>query len=213
FDFFKRLIINKQNDYTHYVVIPHFTEGSENAFEVINTIPKDKLILLDKLVAGVDGQFGAVYENFEKDIYGALEKALPQLSKYHTIKINVPANTYHPDEILKGFRAFCQQYAFSYKVVHNIANEPIKEGEAYINLMEDDLVILIEKILATKMKLGKHVGVISYNETPLKKLILNGITTISTDFTMMGQKAAQLILDQSTEHIEIPFKVTIRASL
>jgi hypothetical protein len=180
---------------------------------VINTIPKDKLILLDKLVPGVDGQYGAVYENFEKDIYGALEEALPQLSKYNTIKINVPANTYHPDEIFKGFRRFCQQYAFSYKVVHNIANEPIKKGEAYINLMEDDLVILIEKILATKMKVGKHVGVISYNETPLKKIILNGITTISTDFTMMGEKAAQLILEQSTEHVEIPFHVTIRASL
>jgi DNA-binding LacI/PurR family transcriptional regulator len=97
--------------------------------------------------------------------------------------------------------------------VHHIANEPIKEGEAFINLMEDDLVILLEKILATKMKLGKHVGVISYNDTPLKKIILKGITTISTDFTMMGEKAAQLILDQSTEHIEIPFHVTLRASL
>ena len=154
-----------------------------------------------------------MYENFEKDIYGALETALPHLSKYHTIKIIVPAHTYHPNEILNGFRSFCQQYAFSYKVVHNIANEPIKEGEAYINLMEDDLVTLLEKILATKMRLGKHVGVISYNDTPLKKIILKGITTISTDFTMMGEKAAQLILEQSTEHIEIPFHVTLMASL
>ena len=105
----------------------------------------------------------------------------------------MPAYTYHPVEIIKGFKRFCQQYAFGYKVVHNIANEPIKEGEAYINLMEDDLVMLIEKILATKMVVGKHVGVISYNETPLKKIILNGITTISTDFHLMGGKA-QLIL-------------------
>lgn len=168
---------------------------------------------LDKLLLGVGGQYGAVYENFEKDIYGALEVALPQLSKYSTIKINGPANTYHPDEILKGGKKFCQQYAFNGKVVHNIANEPIKEGGAYINLMEDDLVILIEKILATKMKLGKHVGVISYNETPLKKLILNGITTISTDFGMMGEKAAELILEQSAKHVEILFNINIRASL
>lgn len=53
--------------------------------------------------------------------------------------------------------------------------------------------------------MGKDVGVISYNETSLKKIILNGITTISTDFEMMGRKAAQLILEQSTEHIAIPF--------
>ena len=79
--------------------------------------------------------------------------------------------------------------------------------------MESDLVILIEKILATKMKIGKHVGVISYNETPLKKIILNGITTISTDFQVMGQKAAELILGNSKEHFEVPFHVTFRSSL
>lgn len=213
FDFFKRLLQNAQKDYSHYVIIPHFLEGGENAAEVMNQLPKEKLILLDKLVTGIEGKYGAVYENFEKDIYGALEKALPQLAKYHTLKIIVPVNTYHPQEILKGFTRFCQQYAFAYKVVHHIANEPIKEGEAYINLMEDDLVILLEKILATKLKTGKHVGVISYNETPLKKIILNGITTISSDFEMMGQKTAQLILDQSLQHIEIPFSLTLRASL
>ncbi len=213
FDYFKRLIQNTQKEYTHYVIIPHFMDGGENAYEVINQLPRHKLILLDKLIPGVEGEYGAVFENFEKDIYGALEQALPHLSKYHTIKIIVPFYTYHPAEILKGFHRFCQQYAFAYKVVHKIANEPIKEGEAYINLMEDDLVILIEKILATKMKVGKHVGVISYNETPLKKIILNGITTISTDFQMMGEKAAQLILEKSVQHIEIPFSLTLRASL
>lgn len=213
FDFFKRLIQNADKDYSHYVIIPHFVEGGEQAHEVINRIPKDKLILMDKLIPGIEGSYGAVYENFEKDIYVALEQALPQLGKYHTLKIIVPYNTYHPQEILQGFTRFCLQYAFNYKVVHNIANEPIKEGEAYINLMEDDLVILIEKILATHMKLGKHVGLISYNETPLKKIILNGITTISTDFQMMGEKTAELILKQSLQHIEIPFYLTLRNSL
>ncbi|MEN9685434.1 MAG: hypothetical protein RLZZ28_1220 [Bacteroidota bacterium] len=212
-DFFKRLIQNAKSDYTHYVIIPHFLDGRENAPEIINQIPKNKLILLDKLVPGIEGQFGAVYENFEKDIYGALEQALSKLTKYHTLKIIVPFYTYHPDEILKGFTRFCQQYAFNYKLVHNIANEPIKEGEAYINLMEDDLVCLIEKILVTKMKLGKHVGVISYNETPLKKIILNGITTISTDFQLMGEKTAELIKEQSVQHIAIPFRLTLRSSL
>jgi DNA-binding transcriptional regulator YhcF (GntR family) len=213
FDFFKRLIQNNKNEYTHYVIIPHFMDGGENAHDVINTIPKDKLILLDKLIPGVDGEYAAVYENFEKDIYNALEQALEQLSKYHTIKIIFPEYTYHPTEILKGFYKFCNQYAFNYKVVHDISIEPIKEGEVFINLMENDLVILIEKILATSMKVGKHVGVISYNETPLKKIILNGITTISSDFQLMGERTAQLILENSHEHFEVPFNLTLRPSL
>jgi DNA-binding LacI/PurR family transcriptional regulator len=79
--------------------------------------------------------------------------------------------------------------------------------------MEDDLVVLIEKVIADKLQIGKDVGIISYNETPLKKLILNGITTISTDFGMMGRETAELILNQSTEQIAIPFSLKLRASL
>ena len=213
FALFKKLLLNKKNEYNYYVLIPHFMEGGENAHDIINTIPKEKLILMDKLVSGVDGNYGAIYENFEKDIYAALEQALPQLSKYHTLKIIFPEYTYYPQEILKGFYKFCQQYAFNYKVVHDINSETISTDEVFINLMENDLVILIERILSTKLRVGKDVGVISYNETPLKKIILDGITTISTDFQMMGEKAAQLIIDKSTQHIQIPFYLTLRTSL
>ncbi|MFL9484046.1 GntR family transcriptional regulator [Chitinophagaceae bacterium LWZ2-11] len=213
FLFFKKLLETKKDDYTHYVIIPHFMDGGENAHEIINTIPKEKLILLDKLIPGVTGNYGAVYEDFENDIYNALEQAKEALSKYHTIKIIFPEYTYHPQEILEGFYRFCQQYAFNYKVVHCLQDEPIQPGEAYINLMENDLVILIEKILAAQLMVGDDVGVISYNETALKKIILTGITTISTDFQMMGEKTAQLILEQSTEHVAIPFYLTQRASL
>lgn len=213
FAHFCHLLLSKQDQYTHYVIIPHFNEGGENASEIINKIDKNKLILLDKLVPGVDGKYGAVYENFEKDIYQALEQALPPLAKYQTIKIIFPQQTYHPQEILEGFYKFCMQYAFNYHVVRDIETEPISEGEVYINLMENDLVILIQRILARNLRVGKDVGVISYNETPLKKIILNGITTISSDFQMMGEKTAQLILERSTQHIEIPFSLTLRSSL
>ena len=79
--------------------------------------------------------------------------------------------------------------------------------------MEADLVNLIEKILDQNLELGKDVGVISYNETSIKKIIMKGITTISTDFKMMGEKAAELILNKSTEHIEAKFYLTVRNSL
>jgi DNA-binding transcriptional regulator YhcF (GntR family) len=213
YSLFKRLLSNRKDDYTYFVIIPHFQEGGENAFEIINEIDKNRLILLDKNVSGVNGKFGAVYEDFEKDIYNALEQTLPQLAKYQTLKIIFPEYTYFPQEILKGFAKFCDQYAFASKVVHDISVEPINKGEVFINLMENDLVILIERILAASFKVGEDVGVISYNETPLKKIILNGITTISTDFQLMGEKTAELILNRSTDHIEIPFYLTLRSSL
>ena len=213
FSLFKKLLNTKREDYSHFVIIPHFLEGGENAHEIINTIPKEKLVILDKKLLGIDGEYAAVYENFEKDIYEALEEAKEQLSKYHTIKIIFPEKSYFPKEIVRGFYRFCQQYAFSHKVVSSIADEPISTGEVYINLMEDDLATLIERIISLKLKLGKDVGVISYNETPLKKIILSGITTISTDFNKLGTLAAQMILEKNTKHIEVPFYLTLRASL
>jgi len=213
FALFKKLLLNPKHEYTHYVIIPHFVEGRENAAEIINSLPKEKLVLLDKKITGVDGDFAAVYENFSDDIYNALEQAREQLSKYHTIKLIFPDKSYFPKDIIKGFYRFCQQYAFSHLLVSDIISEPIKPGEVYINLMEDDLVKLLDRIVSLNLKVGKDVGVISYNETPLKKFIMNGITTISTDFRRMGTAAAQLILDNSTRHEEVPFYLTLRSSI
>lgn len=213
FGLFRKLLSDRKEDYSHYVIIPHFLEGGERAPDIINSLPKDKLLVLDKKIPGITGEYASVYQNFEKDIYSALEKARDQLGKYHTIKIIFPGYTYHPVEILQGCARFCQEYAFNYKVVHSIAEEPIMEGEVYINLMEEDLVVLIERIISLKLSVGQQVGVISYNETPLKKIILNGITTISTDFREMGVMAARQILENTHNQEEVPFYLTLRNSL
>ena len=213
FNVFKKLLANSTEHYSKMIIIPHFIENAENAFAVINELPKDKLILMDKLLEGLTGNFGAVYENFEQDIYHALEQLVEPLSKYHTLKIIFPENSYYSKEILTGFLNFCGQYAFEYDIIHHLKNETLQPGTVYINLMEDDLVELIEKIISNKLKIGEEIGVISYNETPLKRIILNGITTISTDFRLMGEKTAEMVLNNSKEHVAIPFKVTYRNSI
>lgn len=213
FALFRKLLSSKTEDYTHFVIIPHFIEGGEKAYEVINTIPKEKLILLDKKIAGITGEYAAVYENFAKDIYHALETAAERLSKYHTLKIIFPKSSYYPVEIIDGFNRFCQDYAFNYATVNNIKEETISPGEVYITVMEDDLVKLIERLLQLNLKAGRDVGIISYNETPIKKIILEGITTISTDFAEMGRMAAQLVIQGTRDHLEVPFQLTLRNSL
>lgn len=213
FSLFKKLLQNKKSDYTHCVIIPHFLEGGDNANDIINAIEGGQLILLDKLILGINRDYGAVYENFEQDILSALKEALPQLSKYQTLKIVFPEYTYYPEEILRGFHSFCIEYAFNHSVVYNLISEPVNPGEVFINVMEDDLVVLLEKIRYTQLELGKNVGIISYNETPWKRFMLDGITTISTDFKKMGEMVADMILNNDKKHIEVPFVLTLRNSL
>lgn len=210
---FCKIVDGKMNQYSHYVIIPHFIEGEKSAIQALNAIPKNKLILLDKLLPDITGNFGAVYENFSKDIYQALFQAIDALQRFSVLKLIFPENSYYPNEILEGFTSFCQSFVFEYKIVYSIKAEEVNIGEVYINLMEDDLFELLEKIEERKLKVGQDIGIISYNETKSKKFIMNGLTTVSTDFESMGVSAAQLILENSKKHIENPFKIVFRSSL
>jgi DNA-binding LacI/PurR family transcriptional regulator len=210
---FRKLLNNSRADYNYYVIIPHFVEGGDKAPELINQIDKHKLILLDKILPQVVGDFSAVYEDFETDIYKALEQGLKQLKKYNTIKLITPENSYYPEEIKTGLMRFCQDFGFQADMVHDISVEQLKSGEVYINLMDDDLVTLVEKAIASELKVGKELGIVSYNETPLKRIILDGITTISTDFETMGRAAAEIVLSGKKDRLAVPFKIYLRSSL
>ncbi|WP_421944256.1 GntR family transcriptional regulator [Pedobacter sp.] len=210
---FRKIVESKMNHYHKVVIIPHFFDEDENTYKIIEEIPKDKLVLVDKMIKEISGDFCAVYEDFQKDIYSALEELADKLQAYKTIKIIFPADSYYSKSILEGFINFCGYYALDYEILSNLKNESLRAGSVYINLREDDLVELIDKLLLTNLVLGQDIGIISYNETPIKKLILNGITTISTDFVMMGETAADMIMKGCKSHVAIPFKVTQRNSI
>lgn len=55
-----------------------------------------------------------------------------------------------------------------------------------------------ECINARGLEIGIYIGVISYNDTVLKQIVANGITTISTDFKNMRQKLAMLVRSKKT---------------
>ena len=46
------------------------------------------------------------------------------------------------------------------------------------------------------LTLAKDIGVISYNDTLLKEIVEGGITTITTDFNVMGKRLAEMILNK-----------------
>src|SRR5207249_4048422 len=97
---------------------------------------------------------------------------------------------------MNGLQFFCQEYAFNYRIVQNLEIEEISPGELYISLIEDDLLVLLSKIKKHNFQIGRDVGIISYNETPWKEFVFDGITTMSTDFKKMGEMAANMILQK-----------------
>lgn len=76
-----------------------------------------------------------------------------------------------------------------------------------------DLVVLLKQANKQSFVPGKDFGIISYNDTPLKEILAGGITTLSTDFKLMGQTMASLLTKKGIETIENPWRLNVRNSL
>jgi hypothetical protein len=213
FNLFKRIFERRDKDYTHIVIIHHFLDDDAKAYQLIKSLPKEKLILVDKMLPELIGQIGTVYENFENDIYQSLTKVNESLAKYSRLNLIFPSHSYYPKEIIRGFEHFCQDFAFEYQILADSNKLNIQKGDLFISVMEDDLIHILDQILVNKLKLGKDIGLISYNETPIKRLIGQGIATMSTDFKQLGISAAELVKSGAKDLIENPFYLTQRPSL
>jgi DNA-binding LacI/PurR family transcriptional regulator len=78
---------------------------------------------------------------------------------------------------------------------------------------ESVLVSTIKFARAGKLKIGKDIGVLSFNDTPLKEVLENGISVISTNFFRMGSLAAELILEKRRLKVRNEFSFIRRNSL
>lgn len=95
---------------------------------------------------GLSKNGSCIYQDFEKDIYSSLVKLEPSLKKYRQIKLLLRKKTYHPIEIKRGGIKFCREHGYEFEIIGEIESEPIETNTVYINLKEEDLVVLIKKI-------------------------------------------------------------------
>jgi DNA-binding LacI/PurR family transcriptional regulator len=89
----------------------------------------------------------------------------------------------------------------------------IKKGALYFLVSDRTLAGFLDQCAEKGYEPGREVGVISYNETPMKKYVKNGITVISTDFELMGQKAAEFVTTGEFTRFEVPTMLKLRSSL
>lgn len=209
-----------QNAYDYYIIMPHFKsetlahKSTSSAIdEELEKIPKEKLLIIDNKLSG-DKSFKGVYQDFENDIYNALNEGLEKIKKYKRLIIAYPTSSVYPypRRISQGFRKFCNQHQLKFEVLEEIFEDMIlKKGDLFITITESDLVNLINLIRENEYEIGQDIGVISYNETPLKELL--GITVISTDFKQMGETAADMILNKEDKMVKNPFRFIDRDSI
>ncbi len=219
---FLNLLDKNKSAYDYYVIMPHFkTDDSthisftENVVKAINKIPKEKLVLLDNIKKNLDIENCIeVFQDFENDIYSALNEGLSKIKKYKKIMLIYPDKAIYPypRRILHGFRKFCVEHKLDFEVLNEIYDDMIlKTGDLFITIEESDLVNLVKQVREDEYILGHEIGIISYNDTPLKELL--GITVMSTDFKIMAETAADMILHKKRGKVKVPFNFIERESL
>lgn len=215
-DLFTYYLDNALDRYDYYVISPHFPLDEKSqaaALKLISRVPNRKLIMVDHWLQSYTGNYGAVYQDFENDVYDGLKQGLDKLAGTSLKVITLPSSLYGP-MICKGVDRFCLEFGIPVEYMTS-APDHINENETYLVInsqLDSGLAALARRIRQQNLEVGKDVFIISYNEFDLNEVVLNGLTTISTDFKQMGHTAAMMILNRKSWKVHCDFKMTRRGT-
>ena len=213
---FERIIRERTGKYTDYVVMPCFKGEAElRARRLLNDcVPAGQLFLLNNHMDGLKNLRGEVYQNFETDLYQALLEARPLLQKYAALRLLFPNGDNYSRGIIRGFQRYCQETRTPNRILFKgVGQEPLQCNTAYIVVKDDDLGELVKAMKACDCPPAERIGILAYNDSPLKEVLLSGITVISTDHYHMGATAANALLQKREVITENPFRLIRRGSL
>ncbi|TKG96375.1 GntR family transcriptional regulator [Puteibacter caeruleilacunae] len=205
---FRDLIHNNIGKYTDYVIMP---ATFEDAGSLISKLPQDRVYILDRLKKDLSN-YPIVYQDFENDTYDAMVQGKNLLTKYEELVMIFPGGK-EPRGRVKGFERFCKENKIKSSIIKSLNDHEIKAQQAYFVPTDRNLVRLVKAAKSQGFELGKDFGIVSFNDTALKEVVEGGITTISTDFVLMGRNLAHLISEKHHDQVKNPSYLIKRASL
>jgi len=207
--FFDQLISEAKGNYTTFVIMPARFKNTLPLLEQLS----GRVIILDQLPDDLKGVFPSIFQDFETDTHQAMLSGKELFKKYNRLVMVHPGGK-EPEGQWMGFSRYCTENTIAHEIIHNLKGRTIKNGEAYIVTDDRDLVWLMKEAGKHGLIPGKNIGIVSYNDKPLKEVAgNNGITTISTDFKLMGKTLAAMVSDKSFIEIKNPSSIIIRGSL
>ena len=203
--------------FDYYVISPHFAldeKTQQAAVKLISRVPNRKLIMVDHWMQNYQGNYGAVYQDFENDVYEGLKQGLDRLKNTSCLKVVTLPSSLYGSMVIKGVDRFVKEFNIPVSYSDSVVDD-IQPNETYLILssqLDSGLAAFARKIKEQNLEVGKDVFVISYNEFDLNEVVLNGLTTISTDFKQMGRTAAQMIIQKKSWKEHCDFKMTRRST-
>jgi DNA-binding LacI/PurR family transcriptional regulator len=204
------MVINRNLGKYDYYLISSFNHTRIQ--KLISRIPRGKVLIVSR-----DDKISQDYYHVTQDFYtgtlSALASALPRLREYKQTILCYPEPKGHSETLKKGFVDFCRKEGLSFAVVESLGKEEIQRDRAYFVIEDSDLVKVLKCSKNRNWKLGKDIGVLAYNETPLKEVIRDGISVVSCDFNQMAAEMAAFIRQGRPVHKTIPIRFIQRNSV
>ena len=216
-DLLKYYLDTHLDEFDWYVVSPHFPldeESQAKAVKLISRIPNRKLIMLDRWLEQYPGNYGAVFQDFENDVYTGLQQGLDRLENASSLKVITLPESLYGSFIKKGIDRFSKDYDIPVQYTFNTPGH-IEKGDIFLVLnsqLDWGLADLARKAKEQGLEIGKNVFIISYNDFVLNDVVLGGLTTISTDFALMGRLAAEMILKKDLSKLHCEFRMNRRST-
>lgn len=207
---FQKLIKESAGVYSSYIIMPIIDSETE---KILAGLPVKRVFLLDVGRNLLRHKYPYVCQNFKKDVYKCLKNGISYINKYKRIFLINHDEKVHSKEIEQGIIKFTKTCNFEFEVIKSLSNHTMKEKSIYLAINDLDLVDVIKTANTNNLAIGRDIGIISYNKSPLKEVMANGITTISTDFEEMGRKISDMILKGKRERIDNKVELIIRGSL
>jgi len=211
-DLFEKFILENIGSFDYYVITPHLPINpatQKRVIQVLKKIPNRQLVLLDRHLTELPGNYISVYQDFEHDVYEGLRQALDVVRQYSKLNIYTMKRSLYGQLLEKGIKRFCNAYKINHVFFHQDTPIPMKAGEAYFLLsgqLDNELIQFIRAAKEQKLKVGKDIGIFSINESPINEIILNGLSVLSTDFIQMGQTAALYLKEEQLKKHKCDFR-------
>jgi DNA-binding LacI/PurR family transcriptional regulator len=197
--------------YEFHLVMPF---PHETVYRTLAAFDQSKLLLLDIDAEYPGKRCAAVSQDHNAELDRALVQAAPRIRVYRSLTLVFPEDRHHPVVIKPAFRRFCRRARVPHTVVPTLGESDIRKGHAYFVIEDADLVRLIKACRRRRFKLGRDVGVVSYNDTPMKEVVQDGISVISIDFMELGRKAGRQALARADgARLLVPTRFISRDSL
>lgn len=206
---FNTIIRESVGKYNKYIVMNFDNEKFSTALNKINPA---RLLLLD-FGKFEKSKYFYICQDFDESFYQALLTLEDKMHKYRHIVFLFSKGLKHPQSSKEYFIRFCEEQGFSYEIQEDIENLVVQKGAAYIAIKQQDVVKVVKQGRLEGLKCGKDFGLLAYNDIPSYEVIDEGITSLTIDWEMMGNEAANFVLNDASVQKYLPTGVRLRKSL